>query len=197
MALPIEVAPLAVSQSGPAFAPHVPIQSATREPKTAETAPTKLLLTAANEANHHESKTSQPAEIVPVTIEPRLEDRNSTSLVPAQRPAANADVAREAPARTLADPAARGVTSMESSLFPLPRPAPAPSAGSQLPMPSPIVEAGPERVVHVRIGAIEIHGAPQAPSVVPSMATAPSAAPSAPIGFDRFTRLRTYASWDR
>jgi len=53
----------------------------------------------------------------------------------------------------------------------------------------------PERVVHVRIGAIEIHAAPSAgePPSSPIPAPAPAAVPA--DGFDDFAGLRNYASW--
>jgi hypothetical protein len=67
--------------------------------------------------------------------------------------------------------------------------------------PSRVVEHRPEpasgRVVHVRIGAIEIHGATAATAApVPQTAPpAPSAAHQA-SGFDAFSRLRSYAPWE-
>jgi len=56
-----------------------------------------------------------------------------------------------------------------------------------------------ERVVHVRIGAIEIHGAP---APLPAASAPPSAVAVDPVaaletGFDRFARLRSHAPWDR
>jgi len=58
------------------------------------------------------------------------------------------------------------------------------------------VEAPVERIVHVHIGAIEIHsaGAPT-PAVTPPAAVA--AAPVLETGFDRFACLRTFAPWER
>jgi hypothetical protein len=56
-------------------------------------------------------------------------------------------------------------------------------------------EAPAERVVQVRIGAIEIHGAESAPPaapVSPAAATAPLL--SSPGDFDRYAALRTYAA---
>jgi len=60
-------------------------------------------------------------------------------------------------------------------------------------------EPAPERTVHVRIGAIEIHGADAAPSA-PATA-APVAAErttnAAPVsGFDDYAALRSYAPWN-
>jgi hypothetical protein len=55
--------------------------------------------------------------------------------------------------------------------------------------------AVPERIVHVRIGAIEIHGSaapPSAPAVVPAP---PPSLPAADSGFDRYARLRSYSAW--
>ena len=56
----------------------------------------------------------------------------------------------------------------------------------------------PERVVHVRIGAIEIHAA-AAPPAAPAAAAPPPPAnvSSGESGFDRYARLRSYAAWDR
>ena len=71
------------------------------------------------------------------------------------------------------------------------RPAPA------TPSPTTAPSLATDRIVHVRIGAIEIHGAaatPAAPVPAPT-APAPSAA-LAVVGFDAFTRLRSYAPWD-
>lgn len=74
-------------------------------------------------------------------------------------------------------------------------PAPVPLAAAiERPAAEPMVT--PERVVHVRIGAIEIHGAPAAaapPAARPDPATI---APPAEAGFDRFARLRRYAAWE-
>lgn len=71
-------------------------------------------------------------------------------------------------------------------------PAPAPAARSAAP---------PERVVQVRIGTIEIHGAPPPEAAGPAPAAPeqpgdrPTASPSA--GFDEFAGLRSYAPWGR
>ena len=54
----------------------------------------------------------------------------------------------------------------------------------------------PERVVHVRIGAIEIHGAP-APAFAPAAPAPAPIVPSGESGFDRYERLRSYAAWER
>jgi len=52
-----------------------------------------------------------------------------------------------------------------------------------------------ERVVHVRIGAVEIHGPVPPPPPIAAPAIAPTLATTEP--FERFARLRSYASWDR
>jgi hypothetical protein len=68
-----------------------------------------------------------------------------------------------------------------------------------VPAPASHAEPAPERIVHVRIGAIEIHGADAAsrtPASVAPAATAPAAVfASAPGGFDDFAALRSYAPW--
>jgi hypothetical protein len=58
-------------------------------------------------------------------------------------------------------------------------------------------EASAERVVHVRIGAIEIHAAaPNALAAAPlAPPTAPASNPPATSGFDSYDRLRSYAPW--
>ncbi len=55
------------------------------------------------------------------------------------------------------------------------------------------VEPEPERLVHVRIDAIEIHAAVPEPASTRAHAPPPSAAPAG--GFDEFARLRSYAPW--
>ena len=68
-----------------------------------------------------------------------------------------------------------------------------PVRGARIEQPSP----APERTVHVRIGAIEIHGA------APAAATAPASPVAVPArnghaaadSFDNFARLRSYAPW--
>jgi hypothetical protein len=76
-------------------------------------------------------------------------------------------------------------------------PAPATAAVEPAPppevRPSPIA-SGPERIVHVRIGAIEIHGTP-APSLAAPAPSPPATPPSA--GFEEFARLRSHAPWTR
>jgi hypothetical protein len=66
---------------------------------------------------------------------------------------------------------------------------------------APTAEAGvapgpPERTIHVRIGAIEIHGNDAPPVTAAPPAAPPSSAPASP-GFDEFVRLRSYAPWAR
>jgi hypothetical protein len=62
-------------------------------------------------------------------------------------------------------------------------------------------EPAPERTVHVRIGAIEIHAADAAASQQhPVTAAAGTSAPAAlptpsPTGFDEYAALRSYAPW--
>lgn len=61
-------------------------------------------------------------------------------------------------------------------------------------------EPAPERTVHVRIGAIEIHGADAAAQQHSVTATAAAPAPAAlptpsPGGFDEYAALRSYAPW--
>jgi hypothetical protein len=67
--------------------------------------------------------------------------------------------------------------------------------------PSAAVASGPpdppvERIVHVRIGSIEIQGPPTAAGqpAAPNPAP-PSSAATPPAGFDEFARLRSYAPW--
>jgi hypothetical protein len=74
-----------------------------------------------------------------------------------------------------------------------PSPTPAPLA-SQVEPPAPETVLLPERVVHVRIGAIEIHGAPAPMAAPPAPPSQPaSMPPSSDAGFDRYMRLRSYA----
>jgi hypothetical protein len=62
-------------------------------------------------------------------------------------------------------------------------------------------EPAPERTVHVRIGAIEIHGADvtasqQHPVTAAAGTSAPAALPTpSPTGFDEYAALRSYAPW--
>ena len=61
-------------------------------------------------------------------------------------------------------------------------------------------EPAPERTVHVRIGAIEIHGADAASQQHSVTAAAGTSAPAAlptpsPTGFDDYAALRSYAPW--
>jgi hypothetical protein len=71
--------------------------------------------------------------------------------------------------------------------------APAPLGG-----PRTVIEGGPGREVHVRIGTIEIHAEADspAPASLPA-AAAPTTTVSSPGGFDDFVRLRSYAPWER
>jgi len=74
-----------------------------------------------------------------------------------------------------------------------PSPLPAPLAAPPEP-PAPDTMVMPERVVHVRIGAIEIHGAPPPLAAPPAAPSQPAAVqPSSDGGFDRYARLRSYA----
>jgi hypothetical protein len=60
--------------------------------------------------------------------------------------------------------------------------------------PAPETVALPERVVHVRIGAIEIHGAAAPVAVAPAAPSQPAPlAASSDTTFDRYARLRSYA----
>jgi hypothetical protein len=71
--------------------------------------------------------------------------------------------------------------------------APAPLGG-----PRTVIEGGPGREVHVRIGTIEIHAEADTPAPVSLPATtAPTPAIASPGGFDGFVRLRSYAPWER
>ncbi len=79
---------------------------------------------------------------------------------------------------------------------------PAPRADVYAPPPAPRVDgpSAPERTVHVRIGAIEIHGAasafiPQAALPAAPSAVDAAASSTASSGFDDFTALRSYAPW--
>jgi hypothetical protein len=57
-------------------------------------------------------------------------------------------------------------------------------------------ESAPERVVYVRIGAIEIHAAaPAAPLPSAPMPVRHDTVDAPPDNFDDFVRLRTYAPW--
>ena len=65
---------------------------------------------------------------------------------------------------------------------------------SQSPLPAAQQPPATDRVVEVRIGAVEIHAA--SPSEPPQQAVpAPARAERPPTGFDEFVRLRTYAPW--
>jgi hypothetical protein len=66
-----------------------------------------------------------------------------------------------------------------------------------VPAPQRVPEAPtPEsRVVHVRIGSIEIHGAAPAAAPAPSVVAATPVSREPTGGFDRFARLRSYAHW--
>jgi hypothetical protein len=52
------------------------------------------------------------------------------------------------------------------------------------------------RLVHVRIGAIEIHGAAPPAAAAPAPAAAPAQRAALANGFDGFSRLRSYAPWE-
>ncbi len=52
------------------------------------------------------------------------------------------------------------------------------------------------RDVHVRIGTIEIHSAPEQ-SAPPPLTASPPPPAAAPSGFDAFSHLRSYAPWER
>lgn len=73
--------------------------------------------------------------------------------------------------------------------------------GELVPMPAQAIISAPpeaslpERIVHVRIGAVEIHAAPSAEMQAAPAAPAAVAQPS--VGFDEFVRLRTYEPWQR
>ena len=76
----------------------------------------------------------------------------------------------------------------------------APATAEQTPLPRARIEQpspAPERTVHVRIGAIEIHGA--APMLaIPTASPVASPAQNGKVfagGFDSFARLRSYAPW--
>lgn len=74
-----------------------------------------------------------------------------------------------------------------------------PVANPDILPPRPIAPPTPppeNRVVHVRIGAIEVHGAasPAAASAAPL--TAPAQRAALVNGFDSFSRLRSYAPWE-
>lgn len=74
----------------------------------------------------------------------------------------------------------------ENSPSPLP-------AVVQAATPAPGTDTLPERVVHVRIGAIEIHGAVPVAAPAPPAPHTLASVPSSDGGFDRFARMRTYA----
>ena len=68
-----------------------------------------------------------------------------------------------------------------------------PATPSRPPTP---LESPIERIVHVRIGTVEIQAAPRTES--PPPAPAPIAtSPETSSGFDSFARLRSYAQWQR
>jgi hypothetical protein len=71
------------------------------------------------------------------------------------------------------------------------------SAAAPAVAPARDAEAPAERVVQVRIGAIEIHGAEPPPSAAPASPLSATAPPLLAAGdFDRFTALRSYAAWE-
>ena len=80
-------------------------------------------------------------------------------------------------------------TSAAAAVLPAPTaPAAAAARGADTPV---------ERVVQVRIGAIEIHGAAPAVPAAPASPPAANASQlSAPGDFDRYTALRSYAPWE-
>jgi hypothetical protein len=58
------------------------------------------------------------------------------------------------------------------------------------------IEVPPNRTVHVRIGAIEIHGvAPAAAMPAPMAVAAHASSPPQVQGFGEFVHLRSYAQW--
>jgi hypothetical protein len=89
----------------------------------------------------------------------------------------------------------------EKIIEPVPAAAVAPVVVPLAPAAAPAAHRAPDapapenRIVQVRIGSIEIHGAAPAPAPAP----APVAAAAARVsmgGFDQFTRLRNYAQWE-
>jgi hypothetical protein len=91
--------------------------------------------------------------------------------------------------RLLEPASARAAATSGATLERLPGPARHPPVAA---LPSTV-----ERIVHVHIGAIEIHGAAVAPAApaAPVAAPAPAAAPAS-AGFDAYARLRSYAPWE-
>ena len=97
--------------------------------------------------------------------------------------------------RTETTPAVERVVELPSAAETVrPRPTrelvPAPASAT---IPAPAEASMPERIVHVRIGAVEIHAAPSAEMQAAPGAPVAVAQPSA--GFDEFVRLRTYEPW--
>ena len=56
-------------------------------------------------------------------------------------------------------------------------------------------ESARERVVHVRIGTIDVRGASAPDAPAPPVATTPAPDARSGSGFDDFVRLRTYVPW--
>jgi hypothetical protein len=131
-------------------------------------------------------------EIHTPAIAPPHGDRSQTAASPVPRPSREREVVREE-TRVVE----RRIDSMTSivtepaavMIEPAPLAAAAPAAPRTEPM--------PERTVHVRIGAIEIHAAqPTAAPLPPSTPAAVIPQTPAAGGFDDFARLRSYAPWE-
>lgn len=146
----------------------------------------------------------------PAAIEPRIESRVEIQP-PAVLPPAEASplVPSDPPMpRTVREPEAARLESrvIERLIEPAaPVPAapvavmiePAPPVARPIAPAAPRMEPMPERTIHVRIGAIEIHAAQPAAVALPPSPPA-AAVPEVPstAGFDDLARLRSYAPWE-
>jgi len=211
--VPATVAPLtAAAPAGPivqrvpvavASAPASPVSSA-RAVESSPVAPVRQAIRIEPATPERVVVPGVPAAIVterPMT--PRIEAR-SAEIIPATvvRGRSSDEVPRVEQTREIVKEEThiidRTVDGAERAVeVPLTRIEPAPPA--QAPAPAVVARAepvaAPERVVHVRIGAIEIHGSEPAPVAAPAAPSAP--APNAQFsgGFAEFAQLRSYAPW--
>jgi hypothetical protein len=170
--------PLRIVDRGAAVDSVAHPQTATVSPQqpalsgTGTPSPVNPLSTMADNASDVPSDT-RPARHRP-TVEPRR-DELSVEL-PLPRVSAG-------PRRTDAP----SMTPIEPVLAPAP-----------LDRPRTVIDGGPGREVHVRIGTIEIHAETDTPAPMSRpAAAAPTTAVASPGGFDDFVRLRSYAPWER
>jgi hypothetical protein len=115
--------------------------------------------------------------------------RAPVAVLPRPTPAV---VLAAAPAQTIARP----VSTVRPAISVRPAPVPAPG-GAAMGAHAQDAAPSPERVVHVRIGTIEIHDDKPAPAALPPSPPAAAGALTPAGGdFDRFARLRSYAPWE-